>query len=313
MSVRRLTRQLARLYELGLRLAEDMDADGVLLVTPNPTDWAARARRRGSVRVIVATDRAEDLAAAQAAGLLTVALDTEEAPVLERLTQALLQSVADEHLSTGGSVVALYSGFEFGRIDSMSIVSLDERLGRLTARDLRQLETRVPLDVLKIVVDLAVEIGREGREGKPVGTMFVVGDSRKVAKMAQPAGFDPVRGYNRKERDLRDRRVREAIKEIALLDGAFIVSSDGIVERACQIVDASMANITMTKGLGSRHWAGAAISRATSAVAIVVSESTGTVRLFQNGEVVLRVEPFTRAVTWQEFQYEPPAVEGGPS
>ena len=99
-------------------------------------------------------------------------------------------------------MVALYSGFEADTIDSISVIDLDEHLGRLTVRDLRQLETRVPLDTLKIVVDLAVEIGREGREGKPVGTLFVVGDTRKVMASSHAAGFDPVRGYSRKERNL---------------------------------------------------------------------------------------------------------------
>jgi len=59
------------------------------------------------------------------------------------------------------------------------------------------------------------------------------------------------------------------------------------------------------KGLGSRHWAAAEISRATSAIAIVVSQSSGTVRLFQNGEVRLRIEPFRRPMKWIEFDQEP--------
>jgi len=190
----------------------------------------------------------------------------------------------------------------------MSYIRLDEHLGRLTARDLRKLETSVPLDTLKAVVDLAVEIGREGREGSPVGTMLVVGDTRKVLTYCHPAGFDPVRGYNRKERDLRDARTREAIKEVAQLDGAIIVSADGIVERACQIVDAAHANITLSKGLGSRHWAAAAISRVTKAIAVAVSQSDGTVRLFQNGEVILRVAALRRAMKWKDFDYEPPTM-----
>ncbi len=186
---------------------------------------------------------------------------------------------------------------------------MDEHLGRLTARDLRQLETSVPLETLKVVVDLAVEIGREGREGKPVGTLFVVGDARRVLTMTQPAGFDPVKGYNRKERDLRDPRVREAIKEVAQMDGAFVVNSDGIVERGCQLIDAPQANLTMSKGLGARHWAAAAVSKHSKAVSVVVSESNGTVRLFQNGEVILRIEPFRRAMKWKDFDYEPPSHE----
>jgi DNA integrity scanning protein DisA with diadenylate cyclase activity len=215
-------------------------------------------------------------------------------------------SVADEILSSGSEVVAVYSGFEQGQIDSVSQIELDDHLGRLTARDLRKLATRVPLDTLKVVVDLAIEIGREGREGKPVGTMFIVGDSRKVMASSQPTGFDPVKGYNRKERSIHDPRVREGLKEVAQMDGAFVVSSDGTVEAACRMVDVAAANITLSKGLGTRHWAGAAVTKKTAAIAVVVSESNGTVRIFQNGEVMLRVEPFRRAMKWKDFEYDPP-------
>jgi DNA integrity scanning protein DisA with diadenylate cyclase activity len=140
--------------------------------------------------------------------------------------------------------------------------------------------------------------------------MFVVGDTRKVLAHCQPAGFDPVKGYSRAERDLFDPRVREAIKEVAGLDGAFIVSPDGTIEKAAQLVDAPYANLTLSKGLGSRHWAGAAISKSTHAIAVVVSQSSGTVRLFQNGEVMLRIEPFRQAMKWKDFEYEPPEEEG---
>ena len=118
-----------------------------------------------------------------------------------------------------------------------------------------------------------------------------------------------MRGYGRKERRLSDRRIREAIKEIAQLDGAFIISADGIVERSCQLVEASHANLTLSKGLGSRHWAAAAISKTSKAIAITVSQSNGIVRVWQNGEVMLRVAPFRRAMKWRDFDYEPP----GPS
>jgi len=137
--------------------------------------------------------------------------------------------------------------------------------------------------------------------------MFVVGDARKVLASSRPVGFDPVRGYSRKERDLFDPRVREGIKEIAQMDGAIIVASDGTVEASCRLIDCSASAITLSKGLGSRHWAAAAISRATKAVAVTVSQSNGTVRIFQNGEVMLRIEPIhRRPMVWKGLEYEPP-------
>ena len=142
-------------------------------------------------------------------------------------------------------------------------------------------------------------IGREGREGNPIGTMFVVGDHTKVLKESRAGGFDFVKGYTRKERNIFDRRTREGIKEIAQLDGMFVISADGTIEGTGRIIDTSPVEITMTKGLGSRHFSGAAISKNTAAIAVVVSQSSGTVRIFQNGEVVLRIEPLQRAMKWK--------------
>ncbi len=243
----------------------------------------------------------EELAnSAAEVGIHAVWLDMPESTVNDRLSQSVLESIAKETVLPGASVVAVYSGFDTVDVDTISVFKLSERLGRLTARDLQRLETNVPLETLKSVVDLAVEIGRDGREGKRVGTMFIVGDHRKVVEQSQPAGFDFVRGYTRKERNISDNKVKEGIKEIAQMDGAFVISADGTVESSCRIIDTNPVELTMTKGLGSRHYSGAAISKNTKAIAVVVSETNGTVRIFQDGQVVLRIEPLRRALKWKE-------------
>lgn len=307
MKILRFSEEFEHIFESAVILAAPMRAHALLLLLDEPTQWPILRERAGELKVIVAADSAEQLEGAAEAGLLTVVLDMAESPVYDKLSQALLEAVADELLAPGARVVALYSGFEAHAIDSVSVIDLGDHLGSLTVRDLRQLETRVPLDTLQTVVNLALEIGREGREGKPVGTLFVVGDTSKVRKLSRSAGFDPVKGYSRKERNLKSARVREAIKEIAQMDGAILVNSDGTVEAAAQYLNAPAENVAVSKGLGARHWAAASISRATKAVAVAVSESNGTVRIFQNGEVVLRIEPFRRAMKWKDFEYEPPA------
>jgi len=309
----RFSDRFKTLYSMAIRLSESTEADAMLLLVDGPADWVRLKSLAVDEKVIVAANTEQELEGAKEAGLLTVVLKMPDSPVYDRLTQALLEAVADDLLAPGACVVTLYSGFEADNMDSVSIINLGEHLDRLTGRDLRQLETRVPLDTLKVVVDLAAEIGREGREGKPVGTMFVVGDTRKVLAHSHAVGFDPVRGYSRKDRSLDDARVREGIKEIAQMDGAIIVSADGTVEAACRYIDAPATTVTLSKGLGSRHWAAAAISRATKAVAVTVSQSNGTVRIFQNGEVMLRIEPIhRRPMVWKDFEYEPPAAEARP-
>ena len=304
-----LSPQLQQLLDAATRLVAETASEAILVLAEQRLDWARVREITGTAAVLVAAEEEATVAGATDHGLRAVTLDVGSLPVHERLAQALLECVAAEMVPPEAQVVAVYSGFEAGVIDSVSLLRLEEHLGQLTVRDLRSIETKVPLETLKLVVDLAVEIGREGREGKPVGTLFIVGDSRKVIQSSHSAGFDPVRGYSRSERRLSDPRVREGIKEIAQLDGAFVVGSDATVEAAARYIDASAENVSVAKGLGARHWAAAAITRRTRSVAVAVSETSGTVRIFQNGEVVLRIEPFRRAMKWKDFEYEPPSAD----
>ncbi|MCA9131220.1 MAG: DNA integrity scanning protein DisA nucleotide-binding domain protein [Planctomycetales bacterium] len=308
MAPQRLTKQFTIMLANAGAMVLQTGADALLILLDGSTDWEKlkQAVPPQVEQVIVAADLEEDLQGAEAHGLLPLPLNKEKSPLLERLQHALLEAVADGFLKSDGDVIAIYSGFESQKIDSISHIRLDDRLRRLTTRDLQRLESSVPLKSLKTVIDLASQIGREGREGKKVGTLFVVGDTRKVLQHCKDSGFDPMRGYKRESRSLGDAKVREDIKEIAQMDGAFIVSAEGFVEKSRQILEVSHANLTLSKGLGSRHWAAAGISQITKAIGIVVSQSTGTVRLFQNGETVLRIEPMDHAVKWQEFNYEPP-------
>ena len=84
--------------------------------------------------------------------------------------------------------------------------------------------------------------------------------------------------------------MRETIKELAQLDGAFIVTDDGVVISACRYINASVDGIDLPLGLGSRHVAAASITKETNAVAVVVSESS-IVRVFDDGEIISEIIP----------------------
>jgi DNA integrity scanning protein DisA with diadenylate cyclase activity len=317
MSERAISDRLATMLATARRVLNETESDALLFLADWPMDWDALRQSVGTCKLLVAapahilppkndhTSAVGD-SPGRHDGVRWIRLEDSEGPTRNRLTTALLEAIADDHLRPGASVVAIYRGFDEDEFDSLSVIRLDEHLENLTAADLRKLETQVPLETLKAVVELAVEIGREGREGHPVGTMFVVGDHRKVMKQSRPMGFDPFHGYSAKEKSLRDRRVREEIKEIAQLDGAIIIDASGDVVAARRYIDSPATGITMSKGLGSRHWAAAAVTKSTKAVAIVVSQSSGTVRIFQNGQIVLRVEPLRRAMKWHDFDSEPP-------
>jgi DNA integrity scanning protein DisA with diadenylate cyclase activity len=311
-----LPRQTIALLEAARRLVQGLPADAVLLLTETDLDWdAVLAYLDGCRLLIAAQDGGMSEKLRVQPGLTVLDIDPGPMPTQERMSLALLAAVADEKLHTGAHVVALYNGIEAEEgkpehIDSLSVIHLGEHLERLSAQELRKLDTQVPLETLRAVVDLATEIGREGREGKPVGTMFVVGDTRKVMRMSRSLNFNPFRGYSRAERDIRDRKVREQIKDIAQLEGAILIRRDGVADAGCMYVDVPAEGITLSKGLGTRHWAAAAISKRTKAIAVAVSQSSGTVRIFQNGEVVLHIEPLSRPLIWRNFEMEAQLGDG---
>jgi DNA integrity scanning protein DisA with diadenylate cyclase activity len=277
-----------------------LSVECVLVLTDRPYEFRQVARMLEGVRLLVASGNDDVKTAALSDDVSFVPLINEPQTRQVQLSQALLEAIADDLLKPGSRVAVLYPGFERESLDSLSVVSLTEHLAKLTTRDLQRLETQVPLETLRRVVELAIEIGREGREGKRVGTIFVVGHHRRVMELSHEQVHDPFRGYNKSERNIRSARVRESMKELAQIDGAFVIGSDGTVISAGRILDAPAESLTLSKGLGSRHWAAAAISKATNAIAIAVSQSTGTVRLFQGGHVVLRIEPMDQAMKWQE-------------
>ncbi len=150
--------------------------------------------------------------------------------------------------------------------------------------------TQYDPDVLEPLIELAVEIAREGREGRRVGTLFTVGDEQAVLARSRSLILDPLSGHPESSRHVNNPNLRGTIKELAQLDGGFVVSRSGVFLSACRYLDAVASEIDVPLGLGSRHIAAANMSAATDAVGIVVSESS-VVRLFCHGKLVGEIIP----------------------
>src|SRR5215467_1520037 len=145
-------------------------------------------------------------------------------------------------------------------------------------------------EVLESLIGLAVEIAREGREGRRIGTLFTLGDEEAVLMRSRALILNPLEGHPETARHIADPNLRGTLKELAQLDGAFVVSSTGLVLAACRYLDAAASPIELPLGLGSRHIAAAHISSITGAVGIVVSESS-VVRLFCHGGLIGEIIP----------------------
>lgn len=145
-------------------------------------------------------------------------------------------------------------------------------------------------EALAETVELAVEIAREGREGRRIGTLFVIGQPEAVLASSRPLILDPLSGHVPQRTHVTDPNLRGTIKELAQLDGAFVVSPDGTFVAACRYLDATARNVDVALGLGSRHLAAASISRKCDVIAIVVSESA-VVRIYYDGHMLAEILP----------------------
>ncbi len=145
-------------------------------------------------------------------------------------------------------------------------------------------------EILQSVLELSIELAREGREGRKIGTLFTVGDEENVLRNSRPLILDPLAGHPSELKHIDNAEMRETVKELSLLDGAFVVSDNGTILSAARYLDASSEGVILPLGLGTRHMAAAAMSRDTQAVAVVVSANS-VVRVFDDGEIVAEILP----------------------
>ena len=163
----------------------------------------------------------------------------------------------------------------------------------MTIAALRTLCAQIPWcepAVLESAVELALEIAREGREGRRIGTLFTIGKADAVLAASRALILDPLAGHAPARTHISDPNLRGTMKELAQLDGAFVISEAGIVVAACRYLDASVEQIDLPLGFGSRHLAAASVSQRLGALAIVVSES-GVVRVFRGGQIEATLIP----------------------
>jgi DNA integrity scanning protein DisA with diadenylate cyclase activity len=213
---------------------------------------------------------------------------------LTRMAQiklAVVMGLSEGYVKPGDKIVCLSGIPTFGTLDCIVVLDTGREQELLTSTYVAQIAQHIPSAVFEAVLNLAIELASQGREGKPVGTTFVIGDHEKVLQFSRQTIFNPFRGYPEEERHILHPQLRETLKEFSVLDGAFVIRADGVVMCAGRHLSAALdSSVDLPRGLGSRHVAAAGITSVTEAVAIVISESTGDVRIFKDGAIFMEIE-----------------------
>jgi DNA integrity scanning protein DisA with diadenylate cyclase activity/mannitol/fructose-specific phosphotransferase system IIA component (Ntr-type) len=186
-------------------------------------------------------------------------------------------------------IVCVSGNSKNGTFDTVVALDIDKEYEFFFTAARTIIPEDVQPEVLERVLGLAGEIAVEGREGKPIGTIFVLGDTNSVNAYVRQLIINPFRGYSEAERNIMDPGLDETIKEFAAIDGAFVITGDGIVISAGSYLRPQAEIDPLPGGLGARHVAAAGITACSNALAVTISQSTGMVTLFKNGSIVLSV------------------------
>jgi diadenylate cyclase len=201
----------------------------------------------------------------------------------------ILLALSRNLISNDDKIICISGNSKSGMLDTIVALDVGTEYEFFFANSPSVLPPDIKPEVLERVLGLAGEIAVEGREGKPLGTIFVLGDTNTVNKYVTQLIINPFRGYSEAERNVLDPALAETIKEFSSIDGAFIITGDGIILSGGSYLRPILDTESLPSGLGSRHVAAAGISACTKALAITISESTGMVTLFKNGAIVLTI------------------------
>ena len=208
-----------------------------------------------------------------------------------RIKYAFMEAVLQKVIRPDSKVTCVLGPWGKDHLDTITIHDLSLSWSEAFPFDPRSLISKKFFQTVIAIVDIALDIGALGREGKPVGTTFIIGNVGQIMRSSHQAIFNPFKGYPEHGREISSSEVVESIKELAQLDGAFVISENGIVEAAGRHLDAESSITRQLKGLGSRHRAAASITMYCEAIAVVVSESTGLVTIFDEGKIIATLEP----------------------
>ena len=275
-------------------LASKSSVDHLLYVGDLPLpEESFRGKPRARKKLVQAVVGVSQREVIEAAGIPVLPLPDYDLGRPEKLKIALVSGIARGLYKEGDVVVGLLARKPAAMPDSILVVTVgqeeeDGSFGFLQAEG-------VSAGVMDALIELAVSIGVEGWEGRPVGALFVVGDSNTVMEKSRQLTLNPFQGYSEDEKNIMNPDVRHALHAFAVLDGAFIVREDGVVVAAGRYLNFDEEqDLDVPLGLGARHMAAAGISRDTEAIAIVVSQTSGSVRVFRGGKAALELAPRSR-------------------
>lgn len=215
-------------------------------------------------------------------------------PYLLKLTTLL--ALSSGKIRQGDKIVCIM-GTPEGDLDYIQYLDTGTETEILSGKLSTNIAEGIKPEVFQAVLNIGIELSNKGREGKPVGTILTIGDEENVLQLSKQMIINPFKGYADEEKNILSPHMRDTIREFSAMDGAIIISGKGIVLSAGRYLTAVADATKLQQGLGSRHLAAAGITALTKSIALVISESSGDLRIFKDGKLLMEFEKATVKMT----------------
>ena len=281
------------MIETACSIAKKIHSKGVLMYADMIEDYESLAKIGQEKQTDLILFVKDETSVQEASSYFQKVLQIPNIPLgrINQVKMAIIQALSRGIVQKGEKWVCLSGVPQTKSLDNLLILEFGKEFEMLFSTDLPNISEIVKPEVFETLLKITLEISMEGKEGrKPSGAIFVLGRHDEVMKYSHPMVINPFQGYPEEDRNILDYRLKETIKEFSSIDGAFIIREDGVILAAGRHLDASGDNIEIPLGLGSRHRAAAGITSLTEALAIVVSEETGGVRIFHHGKIFMGID-----------------------
>ncbi len=277
------------ILDFGCRIAQEVGARALLLYADAASELPLCEEKERCFDLILVT-KDEHVPEKFVGSSLMLNVPNVNLTRVGQIKIAVTKGIALGIFKKGDKIVCLSGVPKFGYVDSIFVIDVGREFEILTSEYLTDLTEKVYPEVFGAILNLSIELAAQGREGRKVGTTFIIGDHDRVLQLSRQMIINPFMGYSENEHNILNPELKETITEFSAIDGDFVIREDGTIITAGRHLNAALESKDFPQGLGSRHIAAAGITSITNATAIVLSESTGNVSIFKNGKIFVSIE-----------------------
>ena len=278
--------ETGELLTTAFALARSLNIKTLVVQADENRDVRLATKLREDERLIWFVRRQEKLAIPKPAKDVVLPVPDAALSRLSELNLALFLAALKGHIKLDERVLGLCGVTGSKRLNTLLIAK--------PARDFPWLQhhkrERAMTRHLARVLEIALRLAQEGREGTSIGSIFVLGDPDTLSPYLRQLVLNPLKGHPQAARNIHDPAFFETLRELAAIDGAFIMNRRGVVSSAGTYLDAPIGKGRLSLGLGARHAAALAITTVTNSTAVVISASSGTVLVYDDGQPILELE-----------------------